>query len=320
MSKEPIMTTKLIRSLYNCTPDHKGSVLTIGNFDGVHLGHQQLIKRAIVAAKERNTFSMVLTFEPHPLEFFQDRPSIPRLTRLREKFFWLAHYGIDVILVLPFNQWLANLSSTDFITQILSEQLSVQHILVGNDFRFGQQRMGDVTQLAALGNQLGFSTETVPTFFLEEKLISSTRVRQALADGSHQLVKRLLNRPYSMMGRIRGGNRLGRKLGFPTANIFLHRELSPVQGIYTVLMHGITDQGLPGVANVGFRPTVDGTRALLEVHLLNFNQDIYGRYVKIEFCEKIRNEIRYPNLDLLKAQIEEDFEDASNYFKKNGVL
>lgn len=314
------MPTKLIRSTYNITDLAKGAVITIGNFDGVHLGHQHLIARVIEKAKMLHVPSMVVTFEPHPFEFFKRGLTIPRITRLREKISAMADCGIDYVLILPFNQALAQKSPTDFVTQILHSILHPVCIIVGEDFRFGYQREGDVALLKSLGKNLNFSVEAMAAFMIEGERVSSTRVRKALAEGNHSLVKKLLSHPYSMMGRIRIGDQRGRQWGFPTANIYLHRKLTPVSGVYTVYMHGIANRPWPGVANVGVRPTVDGTRGLLEVHLLDFNQEIYRRYVKVEFCEKLREEMHYANVDLLKEQIKKDVNDARHYFQQHGVL
>lgn len=311
------MWEKIIRSVHNIKPQHQSAVVTIGNFDGVHLGHQALLKKAIQRARELDVPMIVMTFEPHPFEFFaKDNVSIPRLTRLREKCCALLETGADYVLVLPFNQQLASLSASDFVTQILHDALHTKHVLVGDDFQFGRGRQGSFSLLQQMGKALGFETEFMATVKVEGERVSSTRVRKALADGDHALVKRLLGRPYYMLGKIQHGDKLGRQLGFPTANIFLHRKLAPVSGVYAVLMHDVADQPLPGAANVGSRPTVDGTKTLLEVHLIDFDQDIYGRYVKVEFCEKLREEMRYPNLDLLKDQIAKDVALTRKYFNK----
>lgn len=319
------MPTKLIRSIHNVTPKQQGAVLTIGNFDGVHLGHHKLITKVIEKAQRLSVPSMVVTFEPHPFEFFGKRDDtaeygIPRLTRLREKYSALAKSKVDNVLILPFNQAIAKISATSFVTNFLYGVLQPAYVLVGDDFRFGHKRQGDFTLLYELGSELGFSVQAMPTFTIDEERVSSSRVRKALAEGDHALVRRLLGKPYSMQGRISCGHQRGRQLGFPTANIYLHRKITPVRGVYTVYVHGIAEKPYPGVANVGIRPTVDGTRSLLEVHLLNFTQDIYGRYVEVEFCEKLREEVRYPNLELLKEQIAKDVVSARNYFQKHGVL
>ena len=313
------MPTKLIRSLHNVRPEQHGGVVTIGNFDGVHKGHQTLIANVVAQARALKVPSFLITFEPHPFEFFaKENLTIPRITRLREKFCALAACGIDNVLILPFNQELANISASDFVTDVLYQFLRPVQILIGDDFRFGYQRQGDLTLLQEMGQQLEFSAAAISSITLEGERISSTWVRKALMEGNLSLANTLLGHPYSMMGRVRHGDRLGRQLGFPTANIFLHRRLTPVLGVYAVLVHGIGDKPLRGAANIGTRPTVDGTRTLLEVHLLDFNQDIYGRYVQVEFCKKLRDEERYANLDLLKNQIAKDVEETRNYFLNLG--
>ena len=319
--KMKLMKTRLIRSLHHVTKSHQGGVVTIGNFDGVHLGHQHLVEKTVAFAKAFSSPSMVITFEPHPFEFFEgENLSIPRLTRFREKFCALSSCGIDYVLIIEFNQEVASISASDFVKNILHDILHVQHVIVGDDFHFGYKRLGDFTLLKTMGKVYQFTVEALLTVLLEGERISSSRIRQALLLGDQALAKRLLGHAYTLHGRIRLGDQLGRQLGFPTANIHLHRRLTPVKGIYTVYVHGLADHPLPGVANVGTRPTVGGTRTLLEVHLLNFNEDIYGRYVQVEFCEKLREEVRYPNLDLLKEQIAKDVADAHRYFQKQGVL
>lgn len=315
------MPTKLIRSFYNVTPQDRGGVVTIGNFDGVHLGHQTLLQEAIQEAKARGVPSIVMTFEPHPFELFRgDKPPVARLTRLREKFSALARVGVDRVLIVPFNQQLAEKPASDFVRDYLVATLAPQHVIVGDDFHFGRGRQGNFALLKEVGKQHGFTVKAMPTFTIADERVSSTRVRQVLRHADLALAKALLGRPYSMQGRVRAGDQLGRQWGFPTANIFLHRELAPVMGIYAVLVHGLGKKPLPGAANLGVRPTVDGTRALLEVHLLNFNEQIYGRYVEVEFCWKLRDEERYASIELLKAQIAKDVAETHKYFQKQGML
>tara|TARA_R110000868_G_scaffold27147_3_gene103601 strand:- start:95 stop:1042 length:948 start_codon:yes stop_codon:yes gene_type:complete len=315
------MTAKLIRSTDHLSPLAKGGVVTIGNFDGVHLGHQALLKCTVDKARELGVPSVVMTFEPHPFEFFGGtKQTVARLTRLREKFLALSACGIDHVLIMPFNQSLAGKSASDFVAEYLHEKLQAVHVVVGDDFHFGAKRQGNFELMTKLGADLGFTTEAMPTLTIEGERVSSTRIRKVLQEADHQLAKKLLGRPYSMQGRIRHGEKLGRQWGYPTANILLHRTLSPVMGIYTVLVHGLADHPLPGAANLGIRPTVNGTRTLLEVHLLDFNQQIYGRYVEVEFCEKLRDEERYPTIDLLKEQIARDVAVSRDYFQKQGLI
>jgi len=306
----------VIRGLANIASAPKGSVITMGNFDGVHIGHQALLKKTVEKACELNTTSLAILFEPQPFEFFAREAPAPRLTRWREKCCLLAEQGIDAVLVIRFNQSFANLTAAEFVHRILEEGLQARHLIVGDDFQFGRGRTGNFTFL----KEQGISVENMPTIELDGKRVSSTQVRHALADSNHEWVEELLGRPYSMQGRVVYGDQRGRQMGFPTANIYLHRAVTPVKGVYSVRMHGIAEKGLPGVANVGIRPTIGGTRTLLEVHLFNFAKDIYGRHVSVEFCEKIRDEKRYPTLDLLIEQIHLDAKTARHYFEERGEL
>lgn len=312
--------TVVIRGLANIASAPKNSIVTLGNFDGVHIGHQALLKKTVEKARELKTTSLAMIFEPQPFEFFAKTPPAPRLTRWREKFSLLAKTGIDAVLVIRFNRQFANLTAENFIQQVLKEGLEAKHIIVGDDFHFGRGREGNFNFLKTIGQRFGISVENMPSIILHDKRVSSTEVRKALALSNHELVKELLGHTYSMQGRVVYGDQRGRQMGFPTANIYLHRVATPVQGVYIVRMHGIAKKGLPGVANVGIRPTIGGTRSLLEVHLFDFSEEIYGRHVEIEFCEKIRDEKRYPNLDLLIEQIGKDAIDARLYFEKCGEL
>ncbi len=312
--------TSLIRGLSNIVSAPKNGVVTMGNFDGVHIGHQTLLKKTVEKAKELKTTSMAIIFEPQPFEFFAREAGAPRLTRWREKFCLLAEQGLDAVLVIRFNQQFANLTAEQFIQDILKKALQAQHIIVGDDFQFGRGRTGNFDFLKTAGQTLGITVENIPSILLNEKRVSSTRVRQALAESDHLLVEQLLGRPYSMKGRVVHGDKRGRQMGFPTANIYLHRAVPPVKGVYTVRMHGVAKKALPGVANVGIRPTIGGTRSLLEVHLFDFAEDIYGQHVCVEFCEKLRDEQRYSNLDLLIEQIGKDAKAGRHYFETRGEL
>lgn len=298
---------------------HQGAVVTIGNFDGVHTGHKRLIKKLITIAKGRSLPSLVITFEPHPLEFFKrNNVTVPRLTSLKEKCLALKLCGVDYVLVLPFKKKLADMKAFDFVQKILVDTLKVSHILMGEDFHFGYKRAGNTALLETLGKKLGFSVETFPSYFIQEERVSSTRIREALAEGDHALAKLLLGGPYIMMGKVGYGDRLGRKLGFPTANISLRGTLSPLSGVYTVLVKGIDKNPLPGVASVGTRPTVDGKKTVLEVHLLHFNRNIYGQSICVEFCTKIRGQQRFESLAKLSEAITKDVEVAMQYFALQG--
>lgn len=309
--------TILIRGLHNVKPSDQGCVLTIGNFDGVHCGHQALLALVNQRAKALQAQSMVMIFEPQPLEYYmKDKVTVPRLTRMREKYEALAQCGVDKVLVAYFNPAFAILSPTDFVRQVLVQKLIIKRIMIGEDFRFGHKRSGDIPQLQTLAQAMDFTVEIIPPILTGGERVSSTLLRQALTKGDHTLVKKYLGHPYQMSGRIVAGDQRGRQWGFPTANINLHRALTPIQGVYTVLVHGLAQRGLPGVANIGIRPTINSTRTILEVHLLHFNQDIYGKQVKIEFCQKLRDEIKFENIDLLRKQIAQDIAAAEAYFLK----
>lgn len=311
--------TKLIRGLHNIKPGDKGSVLTIGNFDGVHLGHQALLNLVKQKANDLFTHSMVMIFEPQPLEFYgKGKISVPRLNRLREKYEGLARAQVDQVLVAYFNASFAALGPEDFVDQVLCKKLGIKHIMVGEDFRFGHKRSGDLPQLQALAAHYGFTVEIIQPILTGGERVSSTSLRQALAKGELERVRKYLGSSYSMSGRVAAGDQRGRQWGFPTANIDLHRALTPIQGVYAVLVHGLAQEGLPGVANIGVRPTVDGTRTLLEVHLLDFEQNIYGQHVQVEFCEKLRDEQRFESVDILREQIAQDVGRARTYFEQAG--
>ena len=312
--------TIVIRGLGNIASAPKRGAVTIGNFDGVHLGHQALLKKTVEKARALQTKSIAIIFEPQPFEFFARDANTPRLTRWREKFCLIAEQGIDAVLVIRFNKAFAGLTAAQFVDEILGTALQASYVIVGDDFQFGRGREGNLEFLKNAGAWLGFPVEAMPSVELEGERISSTRVRKALADANHELVNRLLGRPYAMQGRVVYGDQRGTKMGFPTANIYLHRKVTPVQGVYVVRMHGVDKQGLPGVANVGVRPTIGGTRSLLEVHLFDFQQTIYGRHVSVEFCQKLRPEQRYANLDLLIEQIWKDAQQARQYFEMHGEL
>jgi riboflavin kinase / FMN adenylyltransferase len=312
--------TKLIRGLYNIIAQNQGGVVTIGNFDGVHLGHKALIEKVKNNAKNLQVPSIVITFEPQPMEFFAPEKKIARLTRWREKFAALAETEIDAVLLLSFNRELASWRADEFIKRVLVDRLAVKQVIVGDDFRFGYQREGDFSFLQKKGEESGFSVDNMPSVIMNHDRVSSTRIRQALTAGNLDIAAQLLGRPYTMMGRVVHGDKLGRQLGFPTANIYLHRAVTPVHGIHIVRMHGIDKNPLAGVANIGTRPTIGGTRSLLEVYLFNFDRDIYDRQVCVEFCKKIRDEEHFDNLELLKNAIADDAAIARDYFKGRGEL
>ena len=290
-------------------------MVTIGNFDGVHLGHQEVLAQVADKAAELRLPAVLMTFEPYPSEFFQHEVVPPRLTRFREKLEVLRRYSLAHVLNLRFDERLCNLNADQFIQQILVERLNAKYVVIGDDFRFGKGRSGDFDMLRQAGERLGFEVARMHTFEILGDRVSSTRIRRALQAGELEFAEQLLGRPYRMSGRVAHGDKRGRSIGFPTANIHLHRKASPVTGVFAVEMYGLSGEPLPGVANVGIRPTVEGTRAQLEVHLFDFDGDIYGRHVQVEFRHKLREEHRFESFEALKAQIEKDARQARDFFK-----
>jgi riboflavin kinase/FMN adenylyltransferase len=292
--------------------------VTIGNFDGLHLGHQAMLARLQDVARARGLPSCVLSFEPHPREFFTPEQAPARLSSLREKAECLQRTGIDRLHVFRFDRAFSALSPEAFIEQVLGHTLQARYVLVGDDFRYGAKRAGDFALLKQAGASLGFDAEFLPTVEVAGERSSSTAVRQALAAGELAHAARLLGRPYSISGRVVHGDKLGRDIGFPTANIQLKHNRPPLQGIFAVELCGLNGEPLPGVASLGKRPTVKGADAVpvLEVHLFDFSTDIYGRRVRVDFLHKLRDEEKYPDLDSLVAQIRRDVDNAKQFLAK----
>ena len=285
--------------------------LAIGNFDGMHLGHQTLLKRLIEVARAKNLTPAVMTFEPHPREFFTPLNAPSRLCNLREKLEYFIEAGVQKTFVCAFNQRFSAISAQVFMDEMLRKKMQVNTILVGEDFRFGAKRTGTVADFKANGFDL---IDFAPVNFANER-ISSTRVRDALSYGNLQLASELLGRAYSISGKVVHGAKRGRELGFPTANIHIKHERPALTGVYAVKL-----DGLNAVANLGVRPTIAGVPKLsLEVHILDFNEDLYGRHVHVEFLHKIRDEMKFSGLDALKAQIAQDIVVARDYFNKQDV-
>ena len=301
---------EFIRGLHNLKPRHHGCVATIGNFDGVHLGHQAVIGQLAEKASELGLPTLVMLFEPQSQEFFAPEKSPPRLTRLREKLMALRRYSVDQVLCLRFNERLAGMAPEEFIRRILVAGLGVRYLVVGDDFRFGNKRRGDFAMLERAGREYGFQVVNMHSFDIDGERVSSTRIRLALADGDLTTAEKLLGRPYRMCGRVAHGNKIGRTIGIPTANIHLHRKVSPIKGVYVVEVFGLGREPIDGAANVGNRPTIDGTRTLLEVHLLNFDEDIYGRHIHVNFLHKLRDEERYESLEELRQIILKDIDNT----------
>lgn len=297
---------ELIRGLHNLRDRHRGCVLTVGNFDGVHLGHQAVVQQLASRAREAGEPSLLMTFEPQPQEFFARIKLGARLTRLREKVHVLARLPVDRVLVVRFDHAFSSLTPDVFIEELLVGRLGIRQIVVGDDFRFGRGGQGDFARLAAAGERFGFEVVRRDTVRQDGRRVSSSWVRESLAEGRLAQAAALLGRRYSMLGRVAQGDRLGRRIGFPTANIPLHRRISPVSGVFAVRVAGLAAEPLPGMANVGTRPTVGGVERRLEVHLFGFDRDIYGAHVEVEFVHKLRDEVKFDSLDALRAQLERD--------------
>lgn len=298
---------RVIRGLTHLEPLDRGCVLTIGNFDGLHLGHRAVIEKLAAKGRSIGLPVVVMIFEPQPLEYFLGDNAPSRLMRLREKVIDFARLPLDYLLVARFNRQFANLDAEKFIDDILLKKLNVKHLVIGDDFHFGKARRGNFAMLREKGRQSGFTVEDTGSFYVAGLRVSSTLIRDALAAGNLAAAEHLLGHSYSVCGRIVHGEKRGRALGYPTANIKLHRKNTPLQGVFAVTMTGLGEDAIQGIANVGTRPTVDGgSKVILETHLFNFDREIYGHYVEVHFKHKIRDEMRFHSLEKLKAQIEKD--------------
>ena len=308
---------ELVRGLHNVSRRHQGCVLTVGNYDGVHLGHQKMIGVLKQRAAELRSTATVLVFEPSSKEFIDPECAPPRLTRWREKFLALAAQGVDRLVTLRFDECMRAMTPESFV-KLISDDLGTRHIVVGNDFRYGCNAVGTIDSLRAAGAARGFGVEQIAPFIFDGVRVSSTAVRERLRNSDFAGAERLLGRPYRMLGRVVPGRELGRTLGFPTANLRLMRRRPPVQGIMAVRVYGIEPQALIAVASLGTRPTVDGTDMLLEVHVFDFDGDLYGREIEVEFVAKLRDEIKFDSLDALVMQMKFDAAQARALLTKVG--
>ena len=291
------------------------AVLTIGNFDGVHLGHQALLSLLTGKARALGLPAVVLTFEPHPREYFSPADAPARLASLREKLLLLDAAGVDRTYICRFNARLAAQTAESFITDTLVRGLQVRHLFVGDDFCFGARRQGNFRMLRAAGEQHGFGVESMPTLDVEGERVSSSAVRQALAEADLAHAARLLGRPYSIAGRVCHGDKIGRQLGFPTANIQMKHRRPALTGVYAVSVEGLAGRRVTGVANIGVRPTATARgRARLEVHLFDWTQSCYGAHIRVHFLHKLREERKFESLDALRAQIARDAQVARDWF------
>ncbi|MDP2808824.1 MAG: bifunctional riboflavin kinase/FAD synthetase [Rhodocyclaceae bacterium] len=303
--------------VFRTIPEHAATptVLAIGNFDGVHLGHRALLARLVDKACALGLPPSVMTFEPHPRELFSPEDAPARLTSLREKLELLEAHGVERTYVLHFSRKLAALTAEAFIENVLVRGLAVRHLIIGDDFRFGHGRSGDFAMLQQAGIGHGFTVEAMHTVDIDGERVSSSAVRETLASGDLEHAARLLGRPYNIAGRVVHGNRLGHQLGFPTANIQLKRKRVALAGIFAVTVSGLDKRHLPGAASLGVRPTLgEGLKPVLEVHLFDFDREIYGEHLTVHFLHKLRDELKFDGLDALKAQIARDVETTKAYF------
>ena len=316
---------ELIRSLHNLRQHHRKCVATIGNFDGIHLGHQAIISQLNKIATKYNLPTVVIIFEPQAQEYFSPENAPARLTRLREKIEVMERLAVDRLICLRFDSELASLSPRDFVERLLIEGLDIRHLVVGDDFRFGNDRQGDYATLEKMADEFGYELDYTDTCLFEGERISSSRIRQALANDDLNLARELLGRDYAISGRVVHGDKRGKSLGFPTANMELHRLHSPVSGIYVTRVHITGRQGpgetsYPAVTSVGTRPMFDGEGMRLETHILDFDEDLYAKHIRVVFLKKLRPEENFSNVDDLIKAIETDIENARQYFAGNRLV
>ena len=308
---------ELIRSLHNLRQHHQKCVATIGNFDGLHLGHQAIISQLKEIARQHDLPTVVIIFEPQPQEYFSPENAPARLTRFREKVEELSRLGVDRLVCLKFDEELANLSAKEFVERLLIDGLDIRHLVVGDDFRFGKNRQGDYSTLENMADEFGYQLDHTNTCLSEGQRISSTRIRQALANDDLKLASQLLGRGYAISGRVVHGDKRGRKLGFATANMELHRLHSPITGVYVTCVHGINDKIYPAVTSIGTRPMFDGEGMRLETHILDIDETLYAKHIRVEFLQKLRPESKFPDINELKKAIKTDIENARQYFVQN---
>lgn len=310
---------QLIRGIHNIqsainSQDEKGCVLTIGNFDGVHLGHQRVIKALVEKARALGSVATVMVFEPQPRELFTPQSAPARLTRLRDKYTYLERLGVERLICVNFNRKFANLCAQEFVEKLLVNCLNLKYLIIGDDFHFGKNRQGNFETLLQASKTFGFGISDTASYKLADCRISSTAIRKALETNKLDEVQKMLGRPYSIIGRVFHGDKRGRQLGFPTANVLLKRRVSPVSGVYVVKVK-LTSGEYFGVANIGNRPTVSGLRPQLEVHIFDFNKEIYSQTIEVVLIDKLREEQKFASLAALTEQISKDSEQALQHVR-----
>lgn len=305
---------QLVRGIHNIQATDHGCVLTIGNFDGVHLGHGRVIAALVAKAKSLDCTPAVMVFEPQPQELFTPQTAPARLTRLRDKYALLEMLGVEKLICVNFNRKFASQSAEHFIEHLLVKQLGIKHLIIGDDFKFGQHRRGDFDMLCEAGKKHNFGVSDTKSFMVSGCRISSTQIRQALENDKLDEAATMLGRPYSIIGRVFHGDKRGRTIGFPTANIKLKRRVSPVSGVYVVTIKTHENEYF-GVANIGSRPTVSGVRQQLEVHIFDFNADLYGQIIEVVLLKKLRPEMKFSGIEELTKQIDIDSQQAKHYIE-----
>jgi riboflavin kinase/FMN adenylyltransferase len=301
---------ELVRGLHNVDRAARGCVLTIGAFDGIHRGHQEMIRVLRSTAASQRLPATLVSFEPTPREFFAKGAPPARLTRFREKYEALRHYGVERFVCLRFNTALRSMSADEFIGDVLVSALGARHVIVGHDFKFGRNMAGNVATLHAAGPAAGFAVTEVPPFEIDGERVSSSLIRAALDAGDMACAAHLLGRPYRMTGKVVEGAKLGRKLGFPTANLRPQRRATPLAGVFAIRVSGCSLQNAPGVASLGTRPAVNGKELLLEAHVFDFDGDLYRRYLHVDFIARLRDELWFPDMEQLVQQMRKDAEQA----------
>lgn len=306
---------KLLRGIQQLLALKINTAATIGNFDGIHIGHQMLLTALKAQADRLNLPVVVLLFEPQPSEYFRGKEAPARLSSFREKVEVLRQCGVDYVCCLKFNKQLATMAATNFAEHIIFSALQAKYLLVGEDFRFGQDRLGDIVLLKEIGAQKGCTVEQFCDFYMDDKRVSSTKIRHALQEGELGYAAKLLGRPYSMCGRVTRGAGRGRQWGIPTANLSLHRLTLPLKGVFCVKVLRQGRQASAGVANIGCRPTVDGSKNILEIHLFDIDESFYGEMLQIYFLHKLRDEVKFETVEALISQIQQDITAARNWFE-----
>lgn len=308
---------ELIRGLHNMRPRHRGCVVTIGAFDGVHLGHQAVIRHLLEKSAELAVPSVIIVFEPLPREYLSPVKAPARIMSFREKYFAVKALGVDRLLRIRFNEQLRGMSAQRFIDDIFVAGLGVRYVALGDDFRFGNDRQGDLAFIRRQGPRYGYDAGPTPTLMIDDERVSSTRIREALENADFAEAERLLGRPYSISGKVIYGRQLGQTIGTPTANLQLHRLRAPLSGVYVVEVSGGGLDGAQGVANVGIRPTIDDSiKANLEVHLLDREIRLYGQHIEVRFRHKLRDEQKFGSVDELRENIARDIESTRAWFNR----